>query len=148
MAQWFEDLTRTIADEKVGRRTAMRRIAGTVAGVALASVVPGAALAKSKSCPVGGNCTIGFKNCQGNSNTNCFCFTDISGKGKCGCNMYCSGLSPCARDSHCGKGTLCIILNGCTGCSSSNSVCVLKCAGKNKNCQLGSGRGATAAHVL
>ena len=37
MAHWFEDLSKTVADEKIGRRTAMRRVAGTVAGAALAS---------------------------------------------------------------------------------------------------------------
>ena len=36
MAQWFEDLTKTFGDEKMGRRTAMRRMAGTVAGAAFA----------------------------------------------------------------------------------------------------------------
>src|SRR5689334_576711 len=33
MAHWLEDLTKTMADEKMGRRTAMRHVAGTVAGI-------------------------------------------------------------------------------------------------------------------
>jgi len=41
MASWFEDVTKTLADEKIGRRTALRRVAGTVAGAALASAIPG-----------------------------------------------------------------------------------------------------------
>jgi hypothetical protein len=147
MANWFEDFTKTIADDKIGRRTAMRRIAGSLASAALASAVPGLALAKKKACPVGGNCTIGFKNCQGNSNTNCYCFTDSTGKGKCGCNMSCSGIFTCNRDSDCGKGSICIILNGCTGCGGTSGTCVFKCSGAHKNCQIGSGQGPTAAQV-
>jgi hypothetical protein len=147
MANWLEDVTKTLADEKIGRRTAIRRVAGTVTGVALASVVPGLALAKKKACPVGGNCTIGFTNCHGNPNTNCYCFTDSTGKGKCGCSQYCSGLFPCNRDSDCGKGGMCSILNGCTGCGSSSGWCLNKCSGMHKNCTLGSGHGPTAARV-
>ena len=46
MANWFENLTKSVADEKIGRRTALRRVAGGVAGVALAGAVPGLALAR------------------------------------------------------------------------------------------------------
>ena len=145
MANWFEDVTRTMADDKLSRRAAMRRIAESVAGVALASTLPGLALAKKKSCFVGGNCTIGFTNCQGNPNTNCFCFTDSTGKGKCGCNSFCSGIASCNSDKNCGKGSICIISNGCTGCGSSSGTCVWKCSGAHKNCQLGNGQGRTAA---
>lgn len=148
MARWFEDLTKQMADDKIDRRTAIRRVAGTVAGAALASAVPGLALAKNKACPVGGSCSKGFPNCQGNPNVNCFCYTDSTGKGKCGCNQFCSGLFPCNKDTDCGKGGMCIILNGCNGCSSSNGMCILKCKGKNKNCQLGSGQGPTAVGSL
>lgn len=147
MANWFEDVTKTLADEKIGRRTALRRVGGTVAGVALAGAIPGMALAKTnKHCPVGGNCTVGFTNCQKNSNTNCFCFTDTSGKAVCGCNEYCSQASSCATDKDCGKGNKCITANGCTGCGTSTGVCIANCQKKkNKNCVLGSGRGTTAA---
>ncbi len=145
MADWFEDLITTMANDKISRRWAMRRIAGSAAGVALASALPELALARKKSCPVGGNCTIGFTNCQGNPNTNCFCFTDSTGKGKCGCNGYCSGLFPCNSDKNCGKGNMCSILNGCTGCGASSGMCIRKCSGSNKNCQLGNGQGPTAA---
>jgi hypothetical protein len=145
MADWFADVTRTMADDKMSRRSAMRRLAGSVAGVTLASALPGLALARKKSCPVGGNCTIGFTNCQGNPNTNCYCFTDSSGKGVCGCNTYCSYLSPCNSNKGCGKYNICIISNGCTGCASSWGQCIFKCAGPHKNCTLGNGHGVTAA---
>jgi hypothetical protein len=147
MANWFEDVTKTLADEKIGRRTALRRVGGTVAGVALAGAIPGMALAKvNKHCPVGGNCTIGFTMCQKQGNTNCFCFTDTTGKGICGCNTYCSQSKTCAKDKQCGAGNKCITANGCTGCGSSSGVCVPNCLKKkNKNCVLGSGHGTTAA---
>jgi len=146
MANWFEDVTKTLADEKIGRRTALRRVGGTVAGVALAGAIPGLALAKKNQCPNGGgNCTIGFSNCN-NPNTNCFCFTDISGKAVCGCNSYCSQIPVCSSDKTCGKAGKCISANGCTGCGTSTGVCVPNCAKKkNKNCVLGSGHGTTAA---
>jgi hypothetical protein len=146
MANWFEDVTKTLADEKIGRRTALRRVGGTVAGVALAGALPGLALADRKHCPNGGgNCTIGFSNCSHNTNTNCFCFTDVSGKGICGCNQFCSLLPVCANDSGCASGTKCINVNGCTGCGSSSGVCITVCKRANKNCVLGSGHGTTAA---
>jgi hypothetical protein len=148
MANWFEDVTKTLADEKIGRRTALRRVAGTVAGTALASAIPGIALAKkSQACPAGGgNCTIGFVNCKNNPNTNCLCFSATKGKaGHCGCNSYCSQIPSCTKNSDCAKSAFCSTLNGCTGCGSSSGVCIPKCAGKNKNCQLGSGHGTTAA---
>ncbi|HJT58964.1 MAG TPA: hypothetical protein VJ761_20815 [Ktedonobacteraceae bacterium] len=40
MAHWFEDLSKTMGNEKMGRRTAMRRVAGTLAGVVLTSALP------------------------------------------------------------------------------------------------------------
>jgi len=147
MANWFEDVTKTLADEKITRRTAMRRVAGTVAGAALASTIPGVALAKrSQACPAGGgNCSIGFVNCKNNPNTNCFCYTGSKGKaGHCGCNGFCSQLPTCTKNSDCAKSAFCSHFNGCD-CSGSTGVCITKCAGKNKNCQLSSGHGTTAA---
>jgi hypothetical protein len=145
MANWFEDVTKTLADEKIGRRTALRRVAGTVAGVALAGAIPGMALAAS-GCPAGGNCSIGFTNCAGNPNTNCYCFDGVKskGKGKCGCNQFCSQLPVCTSQAGCSKGTFCSFFTGCN-CSGTSGVCITKCVGKNKNCQLGSGHGATVA---
>jgi hypothetical protein len=139
MAHWFEDLTKTVADEKLPRRQALRRIAGSVTGMALASLLPAQALARAdhlkKHCSNPCNCSCGFVNCNGN--TNCFCFLGLDGKGVCGCNSYCSQVSPCTNSSQCKKGFGCITANGCTGCSSSTGVCIPYCAGKHKNCQLG-----------
>jgi hypothetical protein len=149
MAHWFEDLTRTIADDKIGRRTAIRRVAGGVVGAALTSVAPGLALAKkSKDCPTGGGTCSNpnYPNCAGNSNLNCYCFTDITGNPLCACNMYCSGDWPCYRNSDCPRGSACIVSTGCN-CSTSSGICIVRCKGKNKNCQLGSGHGTTAARV-
>jgi hypothetical protein len=146
MANWFETITKTLADEKIGRRTALRRVGGTVAGVALAGALPELALAKKSQCPGGGgNCSVGFSNCN-NSNTNCYCFTETSGKAVCGCNEYCSQAPSCSSNKQCGKGNACITANGCTGCGTSTGVCIANCAKKkNRNCQLGSGHGTTAA---
>ncbi len=151
MAHWFENLTKTVADEKLSRRQAVGRIAGVVAGATLAAWLPEQVLAKDirwkKMCPHGGcGCTCGFTNCDGNPNTNCFCFQDINGMGGCGCNTYCSQVKSCTQSMHCPRGTFCAINNGCDGCGSSIGVCLVKCAGKNKNCQLsGTHSGATAA---
>lgn len=147
MANWFEDVTKTLGDEKIGRRTALRRVAGSVVGMALASTISGLALAKTnKQCPHGGyTCSQPqAQNCVGNPNMNCFCFTQFGGKAVCGCNGFCSQFPSCTSPSTCSKGYVCIVNNGCD-CSSSVGVCVPKCKGKNKNCQLGSGHGATAA---
>src|SRR5258706_6785881 len=147
MANWFEDGTKTMADEKIGRRTAIRRVAGTVAGAALASAIPGAALAKKgQACPGGGgNCSIGFVNCKNNPNTNCFCYTGSQGKaGHCGCNGFCSQLPTCVKNSDCSKSAFCSFFNGCN-CNGGSGGCITKGAGKNKNCVLSSGHGPTAA---
>jgi hypothetical protein len=145
MANWFEDVTKTLADEKIGRRTAMRRVAGTVAGVALASGIPAVALAKSKACPGFGSCSGGtFTNCVGNANTNCYCFEKLGGKAVCGCNSFCSQVPACSSSQKCAKGNSCAVLTGCN-CVSSAGVCIPNCKGKNKNCVLGSGHGMTAA---
>ncbi|HZU70297.1 MAG TPA: hypothetical protein VFA09_23710 [Ktedonobacteraceae bacterium] len=147
MANWFETVTKTLADDKISRRTALRRVGGTVAGVAAASALPGLALAKKNSCAGGGGTCSNpsrFTNCQGNPNTNCYCFTELGGKAVCGCNSYCSQVPTCSSSQKCPKGSVCIVSTGCN-CSSSQGVCVPACKKKNKNCQLGSGHGSTAA---
>ncbi len=145
MANWFEDLTKTMADENLPRRQAIRRIAGSVAGVGLATLLPAQALARpdhlKKHCPFPCNCTCGFENCNGNGN--CFCFTDIDGTGVCGCNVFCSQVKNCLKDSDCKKGYACITANGCVGCGNTSGVCIPYCVGKHKNCQLGHGHGLT-----
>lgn len=144
MADWFEDLTKTMGEAKMGRRTAMRRVAGILAGGALASLIPDMALARKKSCRVGGTCSTGFPHCPGNTNPNCYCLTDINGKARCGCTGPC-GQEFCLNDAACGKGQFCSILNGCTGCGSSGGVCIQKCPGSNTRCMLGNRHGVTAA---
>ncbi|HZU70301.1 MAG TPA: hypothetical protein VFA09_23730 [Ktedonobacteraceae bacterium] len=144
MANWFEDLSRTVADEKIGRRTAIRRITAGVAGIAVAAGIPGIALAKSKACPGGGGVCGTYVNCANNSNTNCFCFTNASNKAFCGCSQFCSQLQACSSNHDCPKGSFCAINTCCA--SPSPNVCTVKCKGKNKNCQLGSGHGTTSAH--
>ena len=147
MTNWFEDLTKTAADERLPRRQAIRRIAGMVAGVALTSFLPAQALAApehlKKHCNDPCDCSCGFVNCNGN--TNCFCFIGLDGRGVCGCNSYCSQIKTCSSSIHCKKGFACITSNGCTGCGNSIGVCIPYCTGKHKNCQLGSGRGMTVS---
>jgi hypothetical protein len=153
MVHWFEDLTKTVADDKLPRRQAIRRIAGSVTGIALASLLPGQVWARAdhlkKTCSTpckdcSGGCD--FNNCNGNNN--CYCFFELSGKGGCGCNSFCSQVPTCSGSSKCPKGTFCVVETGCN-CGSSSGVCIPYCVGKNKNCQLGSGHGPTAtSHLL
>ena len=151
MANWFEDLAKTVADEKMGRRTALRRVAGSVAGIALASWLPGHVLAKThpdgtKECPFGGCDCTDCANCFHNPNTNCLCLSTLHTRHSavCICNSFCSQLPTCMSSRQCQAGFVCITNNGCTGCSTSYGVCIAKCKGKHKNCQLGSGHGLTA----
>ncbi len=103
IANWFEDLTKTLANEKVSRRTTMRRVVGTVAGTVFISAFPDLALAKkNRHCPVGSDCSCGdcYGNCIGIQNTNCFCFTELGGKPGCGCNTYCSQVQTCSTSKN------------------------------------------------
>src|SRR5579872_1411129 len=99
MADWFGDLTKTLADSTLPRRQAIRRISGVVAGAALASWLPGQAFAASEQkhrCSPYGTCSSNFPNCGINKYNNCYCFQKIgSAKGVCGCNTYCSSFAPC-----------------------------------------------------
>ena len=150
MANWFETVTKTLADDKLSRRQAMKKAAGVTAAVALAAVVPaGEAFAATPdagkySCKNPLTCSSSnTKNCDFGKfgNSNCYCFQHI-GKttGVCGCNSYCSSLTTCASQSDCGAGYSCISNTGC-GCTT--GVCIPKCT---KTCILASnGAGRTAA---
>ncbi len=148
MANWFEDLTKSIADDKLPRRQAMRRIVGTIAGLGLTSWIPKEVWAKDipKGKPVclpSHPCNGTAPNCPNPNNYNCFCFTTIKGTtGDCGCNTFCSGLPTCNSPHDCPKGSFCSINNGCTGCGGPPGVCLPKCSA---TCHLGKGEGATAA---
>ncbi len=152
MANWFEDLTKTVADEKLSRRQAVGRIAGVVAGGTIVAWLPEQALAKNipwkKQCLNGSNCDVPPMNCNGNPNTNCCCMTEISDTPVCGCNIYCSQSTPCTSSSNCKRGYVCVTATPCTGCGTSYGVCVPKCKGEHKNCQLGDGQGSTTAPSL
>ena len=142
MANWFETVTKTLADDKLSRRSAMKKAAGAVAAVALASIIPGEAFAASDNTTcTPGNCSQGgFTNCGVNSN--CYCFQKLTPRGVrgvCGCNTYCASAQPCSGQT-CPKGYVCITNTGC-GCTT--GLCVHKC---NKTCVLSSDRaGRTAA---
>src|SRR5437660_10646506 len=124
MANWFENLSRSVSDEKIGRRKAFRRIAGGVAGAALASAVPGLALAHgSLQCPGGGGVCGTYVNCTGNPNTNCFCFTGSDGLAHCGCSAFCSTLTACSSNHDCATGSFCAVNTCCF--SPSPNVCTL-----------------------
>jgi len=137
MANWFDSITKTLADDKLGRRQALKTIAGTVAGAAVAAYIPGSAFAKKGCKP--GSCTTGFKNCQ--KNANCYCFQRTGKKtGACGCNSYCASIPPCSSQSQCSKGHSCITNTGC-GCTS--GFCIPNCS---KTCHFPVSRaGRTAA---
>lgn len=143
MANWFEDLTKTLADDKLRRRQAIRRISGIVVGAALASWLPGEAFAASEQkhrCSPYGTCSSTFANCGINKYNNCYCFQKLgSTKGVCGCNSYCDDQF-CNNQAQCQAGYVCITNTGC-GCTV--GVCIPKCT---KTCQLDSNRsGRTAA---
>ncbi len=134
MANWFDQVTKTLADKKLDRRQAMKTIAGTVAGVAIAGYLPETALAKKFGCSVQSCGT--YTNCPKNSNTNCFCFANIKGKADCGCDYLCGSAKNCTKNSDCGKGSYCSI----TCCGTMD--CIQKC---NKTCTLGSAHAGKTA---
>lgn len=143
MANWFESVTKTLADGKLTRRGAMKTAAGITAAAALASLIPGEAFAASHpdTCTPG-TCSTTFAACGHNKFGNCFCFEKIGKKhlGQCGCNSFCASVSTCSNTSQCPSGSVCITNTGC-GCTT--GVCIPKC---NKTCQLDSSRsGRTAA---
>ncbi|MHB8599050.1 MAG: hypothetical protein ACYDER_19835 [Ktedonobacteraceae bacterium] len=147
MANWFETITKTLADEKLSRRQAMKKAAGITAAVAMAAAIPAgeafAATPDKFSCPAPGTCSTPFNNCEKKKNPglNCYCFEHI-GKttGVCGCNTYCSSAPVCSSQSGCASGYACVSNTGC-GCST--GLCIQKCT---KTCVLSSnGAGRTAA---
>jgi len=138
MTEWFSDLTKTLADETLSRRQAVRNIAGALAGGALAFWLPGQVFADSARkdyCKHPGTCSTSFHPCG--PNPNCYCFQQIGTlKGVCACNGYCNCGSDstqpclCSKQSDCGRGYFCITNTGC-GCST--GICIQKCT---KTCQL------------
>jgi len=142
MANWFESVTKTLADGKLTRRGAMKTAAGITAAAALASLIPGEAFAASDGKCTPGTCSTTFMNCGKNIYGNCYCFQSTGKKhqGRCGCNSYCSSLPACSKQKDCAAGSFCITNTGC-GCTT--GLCIPKCT---KTCQLASGRsGRTAA---
>ncbi|MEO8970986.1 MAG: hypothetical protein ABI406_05210 [Ktedonobacteraceae bacterium] len=147
MANWFETITKTLADDKLSRRQAMKKAAGITAAVAMAAAIPaGEAFAASpdKKCPAPGTCSGGaFVNCEKKKNPglNCFCFEKIgTTSGVCGCNTFCASAPVCTSQAGCASGFSCISNTGC-GCTT--GLCVQKCT---STCVLSSnGAGRTAA---
>jgi hypothetical protein len=146
MANWFETVTKTLADDKLSRRKAMRKAAGAAAGIALAAFIPGEAFAASDTCTPPGNCSIGFATCGHNINGNCNCYTK-HGTGirasQCGCNVFCSQIQTCTNSHGCPAGSFCAFFSGCD-CTGTTGYCVPKCT---HTCILGADHtGATSAH--
>jgi len=128
MANWFEDMTKTLADEKLSRRQTLRRIAGSTAGIALASWLPGQALAKSHpnakgACGNPATCGGTFSPCG--HNKNCFCFLNSQGKGTCGCivNICNKNEKQCKSNADCPSGSFCAKKT----CCPHKNVCIPKC---------------------
>jgi hypothetical protein len=137
MANWFDQVTKTLSDKKLDRRQAVKTIAGTVAGVALASYLPETALAKVKKYGCSIQTCGTYTNCPKNSNTNCYCFAQLNGKAGCGCDYGCGSAQACANGSKCPKGYYCSV----TCCGTMD--CVQKC---NQTCSLNSSHvGKTAS---
>jgi len=147
MANWFETVTKTLADDKLSRRKALRKAAGAAAGIALAALIPGEAFAASPdNCSPAGNCSIGFPTCGHNQFGNCNCYTKhgvgIRASG-CGCNVFCSQIQNCTRDHDCPAGSFCAFSSGCD-CTGTTGFCIPHCT---RTCQLGAEHtGATSAH--
>lgn len=144
MADWFGDLTKTLADSTLSRRQAIRRVSGVVVGAALASWLPGEAFAASEQkhrCSPYGHCTVDGPQCGINKYANCYCFQKFGNyEGVCCCNSFCSSLKPCTHQTQCATGYACVTGTGC-GCT--GGFCVRKCT---RTCQLDSSRsGRTAA---
>ncbi len=129
MANWFDEITRTMADDKLSRRQALGRVAGSLAGVALASWIPGQALAKSTSAAKSGAChnpaTCGGTFSPCGHNKNCFCFLNSKGSGTCGCivNICNNKEKTCKSDSDCPSGSFCAMKT----CCPHKNVCLPKC---------------------
>ncbi|HJT59221.1 MAG TPA: kelch repeat-containing protein, partial [Ktedonobacteraceae bacterium] len=51
MANWLEDLTKTVSDDKLTRRQVVRRMGGVVAGATLAAWLPEQVLARPVAIP-------------------------------------------------------------------------------------------------
>ena len=150
MANWFESIAKTLADDKLSRRQVVRKAAGVTVAVAVAAIVPtGEAFAAIPEkgghyCKVPSNCSNpDGQLCQLKkyANYNCYCFQKIgTTTGVCGCNSYCASVPPCSSQANCASGYVCITNTGC-GCTI--GVCVQKC---NKTCTLAAnGAGRTAA---
>lgn len=143
MSNWFDDLTKTLADEKLTRRRVIFGAMGIIAGATFATVMPRSLVSAkpeararkyaSGSCPSVGSCAGGNFNCVGNPNANCYCFQDMSGSAVCGCNTNCSGIVACSTDTDCGAGYACVTN---TMCSCNSGVCVPLCTGPHAKCQL------------
>ncbi len=149
MANWFESITKTLADDKLSRRLAVRKVAGVTTAAALAALIPaGAAFAAIPDkgghyCKYPGTCSSIFVNCQTKKygNSNCYCFEKIGTiTGVCACNTYCASAPICSSQSGCASGYACTSNDGC-GCTT--GLCLQKCT---KTCTLASnGAGRAAA---
>ncbi len=151
MKEQFENLTRALAHGSLSRREVIRTMAGTIAGISMASWFSGTALAQSEhthTCKHYGTCSNSFSNCELKRyhNTNCFCLQQIgTTRGVCCCNGVCdcdaSSTQPCicTSQSNCPSGYFCITNTGC-GCST--GLCLQKC---NSTCRLSAKQGGRTA---
>lgn len=149
MANWFEAVTKTLADDKLSRRQMVTKMAGVTTATALALLVPAdeafAAISDRGGhyCYPPGTCSSIFLNCQIKKygNYNCYCLEKIGTiTGVCTCNTYCASAPICSSQSDCASGYACTSNNGC-GCTT--GLCLQKCT---KTCVLapnGAGRTAT-----
>ena len=142
MADWFDELTQALANDRLSRRQALRKIVGTVGGAIVAMLLPGQAFAersKAQLCGYAGTCSTDFNNCGTQHNPFCYCFQRIDGKHVCCCTNYCASVKPCSKQSDCGKGYSCITNWGC-GCSTGG--CLQNCT---KTCHLDAHRAGRTA---
>ena len=149
MTNWFESITKTLADDKLSRRQMMTKVAGFTAAAALAALIPAdeafAAISdRGHQCKYTSCCTcVDSPNCELKKygNYNCYCFQKLgSTSGVCACNSYCSSITSCTNQANCPTGFACVTNTAC-GCT--QGFCIQKC---NSTCTLGSnGAGRTAA---
>jgi hypothetical protein len=115
--------------DPVSRRTMLKRI-GAAGAIAWATPVISslktpafaASAITTRPCDSPGVCGQGFSACASDPFGACFCFGDFNGRGFCGSNALCSGLSACGVDGSCPPGFACGI-DTCCG----SPVCIAIC---------------------
>ena len=84
MANWFETITKTLADDRLSRRQAVKKAAGVTAATVVAAIIPTsnaftAIFDSGHTCKRYGNCSSDFMGCEYRKyhNPACICFQKL-----------------------------------------------------------------------